>query len=57
MKLLYRLNVFVAGMLDFRNPVDPYYADKRDYRTYNSGRNLSNRLTFHFFEWRQQWPT
>jgi hypothetical protein len=52
MKLLYRLNVFVAGMLDFRNPVDPYYADKRDYRVYNGGRNLSNRLTFHFFEWR-----
>jgi hypothetical protein len=56
MKLIHRINVLLAGFVNFRNPVTPYYHDKRDYLWYNRGRNLSNRLTFHFFEWRQQWP-
>ena len=51
-KLFYRFNVFLAGMIDFRSTIEPFYSDKRDYRFYNGGRNLSNRLTFHFFEWR-----
>lgn len=53
MKLLHRINVYLAGVIEFRNPVTPFYEEKIDYRWYNAGRNLSNRVTFHFYEWRQ----
>lgn len=52
MILFHRINVFLAGFIDFRAPLVPFYADKRDYLWRNRGRNLAHRMTFHFFEWR-----
>lgn len=49
---IHRINVFLAGVFEFRNPVEPFYTDSRDYVWRNRGRNLSHRLTFRFFEWR-----
>lgn len=50
MNLLHRINVFLAGVICFRTKVVPFDPDPSFYSVYNAGRNLSNRVTFHFFE-------
>jgi hypothetical protein len=50
MKILHLTNVFLAGVIDFRARVVPFYSDTSLYPIYNAGRNVSHRLTFHFFE-------